>query len=77
MPEAEVFGFSISLLIAQSRKEHASGLQDRGIPKDLLQDAECVAVVPSLKNVAFGFGGRYGRGAVSCRTNGGKGPWTG
>jgi SH3 domain-containing YSC84-like protein 1 len=37
------------------------------IPRDLLDKAECVAVVPSAKKFALGFGGRYGKGAVLCR----------
>jgi SH3 domain-containing YSC84-like protein 1 len=48
---------------------------DSDIPKDLLQKAECVAVIPSLKKAALGFGGELGRGAVSCRKDGGKGPF--
>jgi lipid-binding SYLF domain-containing protein len=47
------------------------------IPQELLDKAECVIVVPSVKKVAFGFGGKYGRGAITCRT--GKnftGPWS-
>jgi len=46
------------------------------IPEDLLQKAECVIVLPSVKKAAFIFGGSYGRGAMVCRT--GKdfnGPW--
>jgi lipid-binding SYLF domain-containing protein len=38
-----------------------------GIPRDLLDKAECVAVVPSAKKFALGLGGRYGKGAVVCR----------
>jgi lipid-binding SYLF domain-containing protein len=37
------------------------------IPRDLLDKAECVAVIPSAKKFALGFGGRYGKGAVVCR----------
>ena len=48
---------------------------DGGAPKSLLEDAECVAVIPAVKKAAFGFGGQYGRGAVSCRKDNGKGPW--
>ncbi len=47
---------------------------DGGIPKELLKRAECVAVIPGVLRAAFGFGGRYGRGAVSCKKNG-SGPW--
>ncbi len=48
---------------------------DSDIPKDLLKKAECVAVIPGLKKAALGFGGQLGRGAVSCKRDGGKGPF--
>ena len=38
------------------------------IPKDLLDRAECMIVFPSVKKVALGVGGSYGRGAIVCRT---------
>jgi SH3 domain-containing YSC84-like protein 1 len=41
---------------------------DNRIPEEILGSAECVAVVPSLLNGGFVFGGRYGRGVASCRT---------
>ncbi len=40
---------------------------DKGIPQQLLDDAYCVVVVPSVKKIAFGFGGKYGRGYAICR----------
>jgi lipid-binding SYLF domain-containing protein len=46
------------------------------IPRDLLEKAECVVVIPSMTTVALGIGGSYGRGAMVCRS--GKtftGPW--
>jgi lipid-binding SYLF domain-containing protein len=48
---------------------------DGGIPKTLLKDAKCLAVIPGLKKAAIGLGGNYGRGVVSCRQNEGKGDW--
>jgi len=39
-----------------------------GIPKALLNKAECVIVFPSVIKFAFGVGGDFGRGAISCRT---------
>src|SRR5215813_15597671 len=48
---------------------------DSDVPKDLLRKAECVAVIPGLKKAALGFGGQLGRGAVSCKKDGGKGPF--
>ena len=47
------------------------------IPKDLLDKAECVIVFPSVKKVAVGVGGSYGRGAMTCRTGEDfTGPWS-
>ena len=42
------------------------GMPD-ALPQDLLDKAECVIVFPSVKKVAFGVGGSYGRGVISCR----------
>jgi lipid-binding SYLF domain-containing protein len=47
------------------------------IPKDLLDRSECVIVFPSVKKVAVGVGGSYGRGAITCRTGEAyDGPWS-
>jgi lipid-binding SYLF domain-containing protein len=46
------------------------------IPKDVLNKADCVVILPSVLKFAIGFGGSYGRGLMTCR--GGKdfrGPW--
>ena len=52
------------------------GMPD-AIPKDLLDKAECVIVVPSTVKVAVGIGGSYGRGAITCRTGDTyDGPWS-
>jgi lipid-binding SYLF domain-containing protein len=40
---------------------------DKGIPRDLLNRAHCVVIVPGLKKAAFIFGARYGKGYASCR----------
>ena len=39
-----------------------------GIPKGLLNKAECVIVIPSVLKFAIGIGGDFGRGAITCRT---------
>ena len=49
---------------------------DSGIPQDLLDKAACVAVIPGMKRAGFIFGGNYGKGVMSCRTDSGKGPWS-
>jgi lipid-binding SYLF domain-containing protein len=41
---------------------------DNSIPLNILQQATCVAVIPSLKKGAFLVGAEYGQGVVSCRT---------
>ena len=41
---------------------------DKGIPQDILKDAKCIAVIPSMINIAVGFGGRHGKGVATCRT---------
>ena len=50
-------------------------MKEATIPRSLIDRAKCLAVVPSVKKFALGFGGRWGKGAVACRTEGGKGPW--
>jgi lipid-binding SYLF domain-containing protein len=46
------------------------------IPHELLEKAECVIVIPSVKKLAFGIGADYGRGAMVCRTGEKfRGPW--
>src|SRR5438034_200841 len=40
---------------------------DKGIPNDLLNGANCVAVFPSVVKAAFIIGGAGGKGMVSCR----------
>ena len=44
------------------------GTPDKGIPKDILADAKCIAVIPSMLHIAVGFGGRHGKGVATCRT---------
>jgi len=46
------------------------------IPKDLFDRAECVIVLPTVLKFAFGVGGSYGRGVMTCRTGEHfTGPW--
>jgi lipid-binding SYLF domain-containing protein len=41
--------------------------ENNGLPKNILDQADCVLVFPSVKKVAVGIGGSYGRGALVCR----------
>jgi lipid-binding SYLF domain-containing protein len=39
-----------------------------GVPMSLLNKAECVIVLPSVKKASFIVGAQYGRGAMTCRS---------
>jgi len=42
-------------------------LSNNGLPKSVLDKAECALIFPSVKKVAVGIGSSYGRGALICR----------
>jgi SH3 domain-containing YSC84-like protein 1 len=44
------------------------GAPDKGIPEEILKDAKCIVVVPSMVKFAIGIGGHYGKGVATCRT---------
>ena len=41
-----------------------------GLPTSILDQADCVVIFPSVKKVAVGIGGSYGRGVLICRKGG-------
>jgi lipid-binding SYLF domain-containing protein len=47
-----------------------------GLPTSIVNQADCILIFPSVKKVAIGIGGSYGRGVLVCR-NGAKmdGDW--
>lgn len=49
------------------------GTPDKGIPHELLEKSQCIAIVPGLKKGAFIVGGQFGRGFISCRRLSGNG----
>ena len=51
--------------------DEVMGTREAGIPEYLLRDARCVAVIPRVVKVGFIFGGRHGRGLLSCRVENG------
>src|SRR5437868_6365973 len=76
--------FCSTLAVAQDRRKAVDRVKqagtildeimaapDQGIPSEILGSAECVAIVPSMLKGAFGIGGQYGRGVVSCKTKAG------
>jgi lipid-binding SYLF domain-containing protein len=51
--------------------EHMSATApDKGVPKQVLGGAKCVAVIPKLVKGAFIVGGEHGTGVATCRTTG-------
>lgn len=51
------------------------GMPD-AVPQELLDKAECVIVLPSVKKFALGLGASYGKGAMVCRSGHDfEGPW--
>lgn len=76
-----------SLALAESKGKEAQRLEnatyvineimqtpDNGIPRDLLDRAVCVGIIPGEKKGAFVVGGSFGRGALVCRSHG-TGHW--
>jgi SH3 domain-containing YSC84-like protein 1 len=49
-------------------------VRDKAIPKELLDQAEAIAVFPGVVKAAFIVGGRGGQGVISKRVKGGWGP---
>lgn len=80
MTKLAIFGLSLALafpLLAQKKEDERLAnsatvmkeiLQgDSGLPTSVLNQAMCVLIFPSVKKVAVGIGGSYGRGALVCR----------
>jgi SH3 domain-containing YSC84-like protein 1 len=44
---------------------------DKAIPDKIMNDAKCIAVIPSMVKVAVVFGGNHGKGVATCRTEAG------
>ena len=47
---------------------------DKGIPDKIMSDAKCIAIIPSMVNIAVGVGGDHGKGVATCRLD--KGRWS-
>jgi len=72
--------FNVDLTCADDRARDEERLQNSGqvtkelmnipdgIPRKLLNRADCVIVIPSVLKAAFIVGGGYGRGTMTCRS---------
>ena len=47
---------------------------DKGIPREILDRAQCIGIIPGLKRAGFIVGAKYGKGVLMCKT--GRG-WSG
>jgi len=77
-----LLGVALLSMPAQAQQKENDRVQNAGavmkeilnvpdnIPQELLDNAECVIVLPSVLKFAIAFGGSYGRGVMTCR--GGK-----
>jgi|SRR5579872_1163868 len=45
---------------------------DKGIPDKIMNDAKCIAIIPSMVKIAVGFGGSHGKGIATCRLDNDK-----
>jgi lipid-binding SYLF domain-containing protein len=43
---------------------------DKGIPKEILERAQCLVIVPDMKKGGFIVGAKYGKGFMTCKTGG-------
>src|SRR5882762_3103084 len=81
-----VAALAIAPLVAKDNNEGAKRLDqaaavfseimatpDKAIPQELLENAHCIVIVPGLKAAAFVFGGKYGKGYLSCRPRSSRG----
>ena len=48
------------------------GTPDKAIPDKVMNEAKCIAVIPSMVKIAIGFGGSHGKGVATCRTANGR-----
>jgi lipid-binding SYLF domain-containing protein len=66
-------GSALAATKEEERLAHAAKAFDEimsgkdNIPKNVLDKADCVVIIPGMKKGGFIVGGRYGKGAVSCR----------
>jgi len=50
---------------------------DKGIPQELYDKANCIAIIPGMKKAGFVIGGNYGKGVMTCRNTSMASGWTG
>lgn len=56
------------LAAADTAFREIMSVPDKGIPRDLLERAHCIVIVPGMKQAAFIVGAKSGKGFLTCRT---------
>ena len=59
---------------AQLIQEMTASNANNAIPRKVIEDAKCIAVVPGLKQAGLIVGGRHGDGVATCKTS--TGHWS-
>lgn len=59
------------LKVSQEVLQEAMNAGDHSVPRELIERAHCIAVVPGMKQAGFIVGGKYGKGYLMCRKEGG------
>ncbi len=75
-----IFGLTLPAVAGSSRTDDLVRIQnatdvfrdivatpESSIPLSIIQSAACIAIIPGEKHFAFIFGGKYGKGLVTCR----------
>src|SRR5579864_6083857 len=52
--------------------EEIMSTPDKAIPDKVMNQAKCIAVIPSMVKIAIGFGGSHGKGVAVCRLENGR-----
>ena len=61
----------IKLRAATDVWQELMGMPDKKVPKRLLEEARCIAVIPGIIKGAFVWGGHRGKGVLTCRSGDG------
>ncbi|MDX1503784.1 MAG: lipid-binding SYLF domain-containing protein [Thermoanaerobaculia bacterium] len=62
------------LRVARTVYQELMATPDKAAPRWMEEEAECIAVIPNVIKGAFFWGGRRGKGVLSCRDGGGWSP---
>src|SRR5581483_9564740 len=56
------------IVAAANVLDEIMGVKEKAIPDKIMNDTECIAVVPSMVKIAIGFSGNHNKDMATCRT---------